>query len=65
SDPIPMLQRKIHAVAEELHSLGVLLAVGGRQTGKLSRRPVPNLIEFRSLKQFRAFCERLLSPSNI
>ena len=65
SDPMPMLQRKIHSVAEELHSLGVLLVAGGRQTGKLTRRPIPNLIEFRSLKQFRAFCERLLTPSNI
>ena len=60
-----MLQRKIHAVAEELHSLGVLLAVGGRQTGKLTRRPIPNLVEFRSLKQFRAFSERLLSHDNV
>jgi len=65
SDPIPMLQRKIHSVAEKLHSLGILLAVGGRQTGKLTRRPISNLIEFRSLKQFRAFCDRLLTPNEI
>jgi methanogenic corrinoid protein MtbC1 len=58
-EPLPKLKKKVHVLAEKLHETGTVLAIGGRQSRNLLKKPIPNVVLFSSLEPFSQFCTGL------